>query len=172
MVNDILDIADSIKLRTYSIILDPHGWHNFNPAVRLDWKCVKFEVENISNIPAQAGIYAFVVKFYKDSNREVLFPSHGVIVYGGITGYKESSDRTLRKRFEEYLNEKGKRMNIYKMIRDWGENLYFFYSEILPEENVDMLMLEKQFNDAVQPIVARNDFSANVRTARKLVAFQ
>lgn len=163
------EIHDIVKrMRTYKccFVLDPERWDTFNPLTDLNWTSVKFDESNINNIPQNKGIYAFVIKFNSVSSRENLFPIHGYITYGGITGYKQNSNRNLRTRFKEYLKEKGKRPLIYEMINFWKNNLYFFYSEINDTE-IDLLELEKQFNDSVIPPFVQNDFSGIAKRAKK-----
>lgn len=165
--NDILPLADRMKSLTFQFVLDPERWNGFNLPAHLEWKHVQFKAESSDCLPKSRGIYAFVLKFHShDSDEERNFPIHGHILYGGITGYKSGSSRTLRQRFNEYLKENGKRIKIFQMINNWKNYLYFYYSEV-EDESINLLDLEKKFNDAVQPPMAQNDFSADVKLIRK-----
>lgn len=157
--HDLITRSDRMRKYTEPFILDPERWKNFTPIASLNWSYVKFEASSRSSVPRVRGLYAFVLKLYGDTTEEVKFPSNGYILYGGIT------DRTLWKRFGEYLRENGKRLRIFQMITNWPENLYFYYTEI-PDTSIDLKSLEKQFNDSVMPPFSQFDFSADVKLVR------
>lgn len=161
---DFIDESDRMKVFTFDFVLDPERWQNFKPLTMLKLKSVKFEENNLDAIPKTIGIYAFVIKFYSIPADEKNFPSHGFIMYGGITGYKKNSTRCLRDRFKEYLSGKDKRPRIINLFKKFHNHLYFFYSETPPD--IDLTVLEHQFNDAIQPPAVQNDFSADVRASR------
>ena len=99
------DVISPIKdVRTYRVnfLLWKEQWDAYiAPPISLNWKCVKFEENSAAQIPTEKGIYAFVIE-----PRLPQFPSHGYVTYIGETGH--NSNRNLRKRFRDYLNDKKK----------------------------------------------------------------
>lgn len=71
------------------------------PLTNLEWKSVKYGLDDdIDKIPDdQRGIYAFAI-----CHENSVLPPYGYILYIGIAGRK--SDRSLRARYKDYLNEK------------------------------------------------------------------
>lgn len=148
-------------LRDYrqNVILHPQQWRSFAPPCALNWEYVKFGVPK-ENIPEQRGIYTFVVQFQDHHNAPFLFPIHGYVLYGGITGH-DNPERTLRKRYYDYLLEKGKRIQIWSMLTKWKDDLFFHFSPI--DDQADLAALELALNDAIIPPLVTKDFSAEVR---------
>ncbi|MGQ8976126.1 hypothetical protein [Acinetobacter schindleri] len=162
--HDLLAQADRLRIHTEKFILDPDRWLSFAPIASLNWQSVKFERISKTLLPKERGIYAFVLKLFSNNADEAKFPSHGYILYGGIT------DRTLQIRFGDYLRENGKRrLRIFQMTQRWPNNLYFYYSPI-PDKSVNLKDLEKQFNDTVIPPFSQYDFSSDLK-ASKSAAF-
>ena len=81
-------------------------------------------------------------------------------MYVGITGHV-SAERTLRDRYRDYLRERGKRVQIWHMLRKWTDHLYFHFSVVL--DAIELDQLEVALNDAIIPPYVTNDFSAQVR---------
>jgi len=66
----------------------------------LNWDSVSYGKEELDKTPNdKQGIYAFVIC----QNNDVL-PPHGYILYIGIAG--KNSNRSLRDRYKDYLNQK------------------------------------------------------------------
>ena len=91
--------------------------------ISLIWCCEKFNKTNLSKIPESTGIYAFV-----------LIPEYNNFIKTKYLFYTGKTNRTLRKRYKDYLNEKegkGKpRKKVHKMLNQYNGQLYFYYSKI------------------------------------------
>jgi hypothetical protein len=128
-----------------------------------EWDEVKFEDSSRSLIPDERGIYAFTIH----SSRPGL-PKHGYIMYVGITG--DNSSKTLRKRFKDYIQAEEaiivKRPKVRKLLKKWAEVLYFQYVSIT-DESIDLHDIEQRLNDLFQSPSVTQDFSAEVRAARR-----
>jgi hypothetical protein len=98
--------------------------------ITLKWECQKFNEINLSKIPASRGIYAFV-----------LVPEYNNFIETKYLFYTGKTNRTLRKRYRDYLNEKagkGKpRKKVFKMLNQYNGHLYFYYSKITNPSDVD-----------------------------------
>lgn len=151
------------KLGSYkqTFVLSPDSWSKFAPAPALNWQSVRFAPGNLNAVPDERGIYAFVIQFQDHAALPRPLPSHGYVMYGGITGHL-AANRTLRKRYADYLREKqrGKRPKIARMMR-WSDHLFFHYSTV--DAAVALDKLEHALNDAIMPPSVTNDFSAEVR---------
>jgi hypothetical protein len=97
---------------------------------KLSWNCKEFNKTNLPKIPASKGIYAFV-----------LVPKYNNFIETKYLFYTGKTNRTLRKRYKDYLNEKegkGKpRKKVFKMLNQYNGHLYFYYSEITNSLDVD-----------------------------------
>lgn len=165
MVHDLegtafVDAVEKFKTGRRTFSLDPDRWDSSRVGIPLDWRELKFEPGNRNAVPEERGVYAFVVR--RDNGH---FPPHGYIMYIGITGHS-AAQRTLRKRFGDYLREKvkNKRPRVHYMLNRYGNDLYFLYVTI--NEAVDLAQLEIDLNDAIVPPVGRKDFSANIKALR------
>jgi hypothetical protein len=149
------------QLKNYQqhVVLWPERWHSFTPTIPLAWRKVKFSEANTSTIPTAKGIYAFVVQFHDDAVLPIHLPSHGYVMYVGIT-----PDRTLRERYRDYLRDKRrpKRWSVYSMLNKWSDDCFFYYSAVT-DPGVDLRALEIALNDAIIPPYVTMDFSAEVR---------
>lgn len=120
-------IKDHIK----KFLLYPDFWNATDNKIpiSLTWKFKKFTSGNLKRIPEVKGIYAFVVKPEYDNFFETVY-----LFYAGKTV------RTLRKRFEEYLDEQaGKRKprkKVFKMLNIYKGYLFFYYAKINRRKNV------------------------------------
>jgi hypothetical protein len=127
------DFDDDAKLNAHikSFFLDPDFW--IDPSKQLaplSWKRIRFNEINKGKIPKSKGVYAFVLVPKFDNFLETRY-----LFYIGKT------NRTLSKRFDEYIKEKkgvGKpRKKVYKMLNQYDGYLYFYYTEISSKINVD-----------------------------------
>lgn len=147
--------------RTYrrEFLLWKTQWDNYPNPIPLNWKCVKFEKGNRSQIPCRKGIYAFFVE-----PRIANFPSHGYLMYIGQTG--QNSKHNLRKRFGNYLSksESKKRRSIKYMLNKWKGYLYFYYVEIDPNQ-INLKQLERTLLDTFTPPFVKKGFSAKIKAA-------
>lgn len=147
-------------------VLNPQSWTSFAPTPPLDWRSVRFMPGSVNQVPEERGIYAFVIQFQDHSVLPLALPPHGYVMYGGITGHVGPS-RTLRARFSDYLREqkRGKRVLISRMLTNWADHLFFHYSVVGAQVELDKL--EHALNDAMMPPAVSNDFSAEVRPLAK-----
>lgn len=145
-----------------NVILMPAQWRSFAPAEPLAWDKVRFTPENKANVPAQRGIYAFIVQFQDHQVLPIALPPHGYVMYAGITGEK-AEDRTLFDRYGDYVRDqkRPKRYSIYSMLNKWKEDMFFHFAAVGPE--FDLGAAETALNDAMIPPYVTNDFSAEVR---------
>ncbi len=151
-----------------NFILSPNLMNLGNCAINsLNWDYINFETGDKEKIPDnKRGIYAFVIRV--DNN---ILPPHGYVMYIGIAG--KNSNRSLRARYSDYLNEKAvlKRENIAYMIGTWSTVLQFFFAPIEDEISSKKLQkLEKQLNGSFMPPISRRDFSADLK--RPMRAFR
>lgn len=132
--------------------------------IPLEWRYVKFEPGTAAQVSQQRGVYAFVIQHF-----HAALPPHGYVAYIGITG-NASDRRNLRIRFNEYLKEQRGpgRPTITTMLQKWRDCIYFHFAEI-PDEAVHLPTIERALNDAVIPPFSQQDFSAEVRKAKRVV---
>jgi len=161
---DFVQETDDLKSFAMRFVLSPQQWATFNSPIGLTWQRVKFDRLNSENVPNTTGIYAFAVE-YPDSQ----LPPHGYVMYIGIT--KSDGGGNLRKRYQQYLNEKRvlKRPKIHYMLNKWSQQLYFHYA-VVTDPVCDVRGLEQQLCDAMIPPCNKNDFSARIR--RQVQAFR
>ena len=131
---------------------------------QLSWCSVEYGDEELHKVPNdKRGVYAFAI-----CRQSRVLPPHGYVLYIGIAG--KDSDRSLRERYRDYLNNKKvmKRKKIALMIGNWHEVLRFFYAPVdddLPTE--DLQKLEQQLNTALLPPYSDRDMVAEVRDMRR-----
>ncbi len=112
--------------RLWRMVLSPTQWRSCNVPVKLAWRAVKFDRENVTRIPYDArGVYTFVVK-----PGIARHPSCSYLMYVG-----KAENQVLRKRYRQYLTEKAKgersrRPHVTEMLLKWEGFLWFYYAEI------------------------------------------
>ena len=130
----------------------------------LHWESVKYGNAELNKVPDdKRGIYAFSICQHSD-----VLPPHGYILYIGIAGYR--SNRSLRERYKDYLNEKQvfKRANIARMIGTWHGVLRFLFAPVSDDfSSDDLKKLEKQLNTALMPPFSENDLEADINRKRR-----
>ena len=135
--------------------------YDLNP---LSWCSIQYGDEEIHKVPDnKRGVYAFAV-----CQQSEVLPPHGYVLYIGIAG--KDSDRPLRERYKDYLNNKKimKRTKIAMMIGNWRQVLRFFYAPVddaFPTEALQKL--ERQLNTALLPPYSDRDMVAEVRDMRR-----
>ncbi|MXY25146.1 MAG: hypothetical protein F4Y45_11570 [Acidobacteria bacterium] len=127
----------------------------------LAWDFVSYgDGDQVDRVPAdKRGIYAFAVCQAND-----VLPPHGYILYIGIAGRK--SNRPLRDRYKDYLNEKKvlKRASIAYMIGTWRQVLRFYFAPVGDDvSSEDLETLEQQLNTALMPPFSKRDLKAEIR---------
>jgi len=141
-----------------SFILHPEMWASLKLTEKLEWNSVPFGVDP-SHVPEIMGVYAFVLSIHQD-----FFPINGYIMYIGKCGAEnQSTNRTIRKRYTEYLKEKVKlkRPRIYDMVNKWKDNLYFTFAEIKKTDRIGYT--EDQLINSIIPPANAADFKAEIR---------
>ena len=130
----------------------------------LKWDYIRYGNAELNKVPNdRRGVYAFAICEHSD-----VLPPHGYILYIGIAGH--NSDRSLRERYKDYLNEKLvlKRARIARMIGTWHEVLWFFFAPV--EKNIsseDLKNLELQLNTALMPPFSTSDLDADTKQKRR-----
>lgn len=160
---DVIRPRQDVRTYRVSFLLWKEQWDAYiAPPISLNWKCVKFEENSAIQIPKEKGVYAFVVE-----PRIAQLRSHGYVMYIGETGHK--SQRHLRKRFGDYLNDKKKpkRNLIHSMLTTWEDYLYFYYVEV-DSSQMDIKQLEQKLLDTFTPPFSQTGYSAEVGAAVKL----
>ena len=101
-------LVDFVNEATEEIAKYQHKFTLSSPNIRanqfvvpfLKWDSIRFGDAEKCKVPNdKRGIYAFAVCQLSD-----VLPPHGYILYIGIAG--RDSNRSLRERYEDYLNEK------------------------------------------------------------------
>ena len=130
----------------------------------LVWDSISYGDEELNRIPDnRRGVYAFAVCHNND-----ILPPHGYILYIGIAG--KDSERPLRDRYRDYLNEKKvmKRVQIARMIGTWHRVLRFFFAPVGDDiTSEDLKALERHLNTALMPPFSEGDLEADTRRKRR-----
>lgn len=130
----------------------------------ISWESILYGKSELAKIPDnKRGIYAFAI-----CHENKVLPPHTYVLYIGIAG--KDSDRSLRERYKDYLNECKilKRPGITRMIADWQPVLRFYFASV--DENVsseELKRLERQLNTALMPPFSEGDLEADTRRKRK-----
>ena len=88
-------------------------------------------------------------------------------MYIGIAG--RDSDRPLRARYKDYLNERKvmKRKTIARMIGTWHSVLRFFFAPVDADVSPsDLKTLERQLNTALLPPFSVGNLEAKIKATR------
>lgn len=160
--SDIFDLTAKYKAGERRFFLDMERWRNFRTRYRLDWQKTRFEAANLATVPEVRGIYAFTLELAPSK-----LPSHGYILYVGITGDKSAAN--LRKRCAQYLRhlrDKTGRPRVLNMLHTWQSDLFFNFVP-LPNSSIDLAKIERAMLDAIVPPVNDRDMSAEITAARK-----
>lgn len=132
-------------------------WDNYSDTIKFHWEVLKFERTNQKLVPDKSGIYAFFVE-----PRLANFPSHAYLMYIGLAGYK--SDNTLRKRYQQYLNNKIDldRSSIYWLLNNWEDYIYFYYCDI-DGSAMNLKEIETKLLDTFLPPYVKRGFSTRIK---------
>lgn len=130
----------------------------------LTWSFVLYGEAEVEKVPDdRRGVYAFAV-----CHENGVLPPYGCVLYVGIAG--RDSNRTLRQRYKDYLNEKKilKRERIARMIGTWHQVLRFYFAPVDDHMTAENLKtLEKQLNNALLPAFSVGDLDAATRRKRR-----
>jgi hypothetical protein len=158
MAFDLVAHTKKYKGNLHEFFLDMRSWSTFRTKAKLDWQRVDFTPSNQSVIPKQRGLYVFSVE-----SRTPKLPSHGYILYLGLTG-DEESDSNLYKRYGQYVRQQAKkngRPAVTYMLDNWAEHLAFYYCPIV-NPKVSLARIETRFLDALIPPVNKRDMDAAI----------
>jgi len=158
---DIVSITKKYKADLHEFFLDMESWKKFQPKPAISWKKVRFSDASQATIPKQRGIYAFTTEMSPGS-----LPSHGYILYVGITG--DVSAATLHKRFWQYMRHKKKgtgRPAVVYFLQNWKDDLFFHYVAI-PDKATSLAALEKSFITSIMPPANKRDIEGDVSKAK------
>lgn len=113
------------------MVLSPDHWKKCVPPVKLTWQFTKFDASNAANVPdLEMGVYSFVVQPNVADH-----PACAYLMYVG-----KAQDQSLRKRFKQYFKhatETDSRTHISKMLKLWGEHLWFYFAPIANQNIID-----------------------------------
>jgi hypothetical protein len=137
----------------------PEKWISFCTKYKLNWKSIEFKDINKPLLPANPGMYCFILAPHNPELPPVAYP-----LYAGITS------RTLRERFGEYVQDKNatkpKRKHVAYFLRVFDPYLDFYYTEVAaPKKTLEAI--EKELNDALVPPINKNDFTAEYKSILK-----
>lgn len=165
-VIDFVDQAhDEIGKFQVNLTLSPEKLMSCDYCVNeLVWDSVRYGEDEVDQVPDdRRGVYAFAI-----CHENNVLPPNGCILYVGIAG--RDSDRPLRARYKDYLNEKKilRRERIARMIGTWHKVLRFFFAPVDEELSAeDLKLLERQLNTALLPVFSEGDLEAGVKRKRR-----
>ncbi len=168
-LDSLIDFADEataeIAKFTVDVTLSPMKMKaNAYAIPDLNWDSISYGAAEINQVPNdKRGVYAFAI-----CQRSDVLPPHGYILYIGIAG--RDSERPLRARYKDYLNEKKviKRARIARMIGTWHEVLRFFFAPVDDGfSSNDLKNLESQLNTALLPPFSEGDLEAETKHKRR-----
>ena len=88
------DTTNTLRGFCQKFIICPNQWLKYNISVNLNWNCIKYERQNLNNLPDQSGVYAFVAKPCVANLDECNY-----LLYIG-----KAQDQTLKIRGSQYLS--------------------------------------------------------------------
>jgi hypothetical protein len=153
------------QYRLPQFILPPGGLCGAQFCVpTLHWSSIRYGSAEIEQVPDdRRGVYAFAI-----SEPSVVMPPHGYVLYIGIAG--RNSQRSLRERYSDYLNEKKllKRERLAVAIHTWRDVMRFFFAPVDQTlSSADLLKLEAQLNSVLMPPYSIGDLEAEVKKKRR-----
>ena len=132
----------------------------------LNWDCIHFgDADEIERVPDdKRGIYALTI-----CHPSKVLPLHGYVIYIGIAGRR--SNRPLRDRYKDYLNEKHiqkHRPHLAYAIGTWQDVLRFCFAPVDEGfSSEDLEKLEEQMNTALMPPYSLRDLEADTKQKKK-----
>ena len=154
-----LEFRATVSYHIRKFLLHPPIW--IEPAnlisIPLKRKRVRFTEKNKGSVPQNKGIYCFVLN-----------PKYKYFFETRYLFYVGKTNRTLRERYSEYLDEQagvGKpRLKIEEMLNLYKDYVYFYYATIDNKTDVDVCE-KKVLNTFVPPV---NSLIPNARIKREL----
>lgn len=148
------DLAMNIDARghRHMILLWPKLWQQWNPSVALKWRGRPFSPSSRTSIPNSPGVYAFVIEPGVTPGLTI-----SVLMYVG------KSDRPLRQRFGEYLQEMNNptgRPAINTMLRMYDGYVQFYCATVAaPAKPKDV---EDHLIETLVPVMNK-EYPASIR---------
>ena len=168
-LDSLIDFANEaskeIAKHTVNMTLVPEKMTaDLNGIADLAWDSISYGDAELDKVPNdKRGVYAFAV-----CHSNGILPPHCYVLYIGIAG--RNSDRPLRERYRDYLNEKKviKRARIARMIGTWYQVLRFFFAAV-PDDisSDDLVRLEQHLNTALIPPFSEGDLDAETKHKRR-----
>jgi len=159
---DLIAEVDRIQAYRREFNVDASRWKQFQPPIALAWSKLRFSEANRSHVPKERGLYAFTLAHEPSG-----FPSHGFIMYIGITG--DTSKATLRTRYAQYLAHLRRgngRPKVYGMLERWDGDLFFNFVPV-PDRKVSLTAIEDELLAAVLPPVNETYIKAGLQAILK-----
>jgi predicted GIY-YIG superfamily endonuclease len=156
VVEDLKDLAFR-HVHHVEMMFYPPSWAAATPLI-CSWICNDFPPSSKSVIPAQSGVYVFVVMTDLFG-----FPHANGLFYIGKA-------KNLNTRIDEYINEQNKRFvrrkrpHIWRMINQWHGHLKYFYTTTATVKEAEDL--EEQMLSAFQPFFNRKFDATTSATIR------
>lgn len=149
------------QLQSVNFVVSQTEFWRADISPRLNWQVVQFRCDEISRLPEEPGLYAFVARIPFEG-----LPLHGWVMYIGQTG-DGNSGATLRRRFRQYLRDKGvsERPAIYYMLNAWDDCLEFFYAPE-PSRKDELKELETRLLGAFRPPFSDRTYPAAFMSPR------
>lgn len=119
--------------RVDRMLLSPRHWKACNLAFQLQWRPVKFDAANATQVPDnRRGVYSFLVKPDIASHADVAY-----LIYVG-----KVERQFFRARFLQYVGhfKKGENSNWYHVasfLHKWQGHLWFYWAEIPQQNQID-----------------------------------
>jgi len=151
----------SDELRRLNCLPVPSAWIAFGQKYKLSWTAVPFGPTTSAGVPTVPGFYCFFVGYPPGG-----LPPVGYPLYVGKT------ERTLRRRFGEYLREKNSpsgRGRVRKFLKVFEDEIMFLFAPFHGTAK-QVKEIETALHDALRPPYSDVGFSAEVRQKRQ--AFQ
>ena len=127
-VNDLISEQDQAKIYQVCFSLWPQKWGAYNFSDPFNWEIHPFEQDQTNEIPHEPGIYSFIIK-----------PGIASYPYGSYLMYIGKTQRTLRRRFTEYLYEQNHpsgRPNIVRLLNKYKGYIHFCFSVVNNTERI------------------------------------
>jgi len=122
--NAFVDIVSDAKSHIVQLILWPCRWQQCHINLHLNWQVFEFNPQTINAIPTEPGVYAFLIQPRLASNLDASY-----LMYIGKT------DRPLRDRYQEYLQEIMKSTGRPKIAFTLSQYYGFIYFSCAPVVN-------------------------------------
>jgi excinuclease UvrABC nuclease subunit len=117
-MQDLIDMQDEFKAHTYQVTMWPRKWEAYDRNHDCDWSTVKVSDEDNSSIPDKPGVYSLILK-----------PDIACHPYCSHMMYIGKA-KSLKTRFNDYLNEKKRRSGrpkLYRLLNKYYKYTWYCY---------------------------------------------